>query len=107
MCPIVTDVERLPCLSTPRSARSARVPRRVLVPVMTLVAVLSGAVVLATRPASGDSVSSARATAAAIEAQLTAAQNEMSALGQQYDAAAARLHSINVSIAATKATINA
>jgi cell wall-associated NlpC family hydrolase len=74
---------------------------------MTLVAVLSGTVVLATRPASGDSVSSARATAAAIEAQLTAAQNEMSALGQQYDAAAARLDSINVSIAATRATINA
>jgi cell wall-associated NlpC family hydrolase len=74
---------------------------------MTLVAVLSGTVILATRPASGDSVASARATAAAIEAQLTAAQNEMSALSQQYDAAAARLHSINASIAATKETIDA
>jgi len=79
--------------------------RRVMVPVMTLVAVLAGTAVLATRPASGDSVASARATAAAIESQLTAAQNEMSALSQQYDAANAKLQAINVSIAATKATI--
>ena len=76
-----------------------------MVPVMTLVAVLAGTAVLATRPASGDSVSSARATAAAIEAKLNAAQNEMSALSQQYDAANARLQSIDASIAATKATI--
>ena len=74
-------------------------PRRVMVPVMTLVAVLAGTVVLATRPASGDSVASARATAAAIEAKLNAAQNEMSALSQQYDAASARLQSIDASIA--------
>ena len=47
------------------------------------------------------------ATAAAIEAKLTAAQNEMSALSQQYDAANARLQSINSSIATTKATIAA
>ncbi len=80
-------------------------PRRVMVPVMTLVAVLAGTVVLATRPASGDSVASARAAAAAIEAKLNAAQNEMSALSQQYDAASARLQSIEASIAATKATI--
>lgn len=80
-------------------------PRRVMVPVMTLVAVLAGTAVLATRPASGDSVASARATAAAIEAKLNAAQNEMSALGQQYDAANARLQSIDSSIASTKATI--
>jgi peptidoglycan hydrolase CwlO-like protein len=83
------------------------VPRRVMVPVMTLVAVLAGTAVLVTRPASGDSVASARATAAAIEAKLTAAQNEMSALSQQYDAASARLQSINSNIASTKATITA
>ncbi len=102
---IVTDVERLRGHSTPWSARSARVPRRVLVPVMTLVAVLSGTVVLATRPASGDSISRARAQAVAIEAKLAAAQNEMSALGQQYDAASARLGQIDGSISSTKATI--
>jgi cell wall-associated NlpC family hydrolase len=76
-----------------------------MVPVMTLVAVLSGTVILATRPASGDSVSGARATAASIEAQLTAAQNEMSALSQQYDAAASRLSQINSNIVTTKAAI--
>jgi cell wall-associated NlpC family hydrolase len=74
---------------------------------MTLVAVLAGTALLATRPASGDSITSARATAAAIEGKLNAAQNEMSALSQQYDAASARLHSIDSSIAATKATIAA
>ena len=78
-----------------------------MVPVMTLVAVLAGTAVLATRPASGDSITSARATAAAIEGKLNAAQNEMSALSQQYDAASARLHSIDSGIAATKATIAA
>jgi len=81
------------------------VPRRVMVPVMTLVAVLAGTAVFVTRPASGDSVAGARATAAAIEAKLSAAQNEMSALSQQYDAANARLQSIDSSIATTKATI--
>jgi cell wall-associated NlpC family hydrolase len=72
---------------------------------MTLIAVLAGTAVLVTRPASGDSVASARATAAAIEAKLAAAQNEMSALSQQYDAANARLQSIDSGIATTKATI--
>jgi peptidoglycan DL-endopeptidase CwlO len=76
-----------------------------MVPVMTLVAVLLGTVILATRPASGDSVASAQATAAAIEAKLNAAQNEMSTLSQQYDAANAHLQSINASIATTKADI--
>jgi cell wall-associated NlpC family hydrolase len=78
-----------------------------MVPVMTLVAVLAGTAIFATRSASGDSVASAQATAAAIEAKLSAAQNEMSALSQQYDAAASRLTAINASIATTKAAINA
>jgi cell wall-associated NlpC family hydrolase len=73
---------------------------------MTLVAVLSGTALVASRPAAGDSISSARATAAAIEAQLTAAQNEMSALSQQYDAAAYRLKQVDSSITATKVTVS-
>jgi cell wall-associated NlpC family hydrolase len=77
----------------------------VLIPVMTVVTVWSSTVVLATRPAGGDTISSDRAKAAAIEAQLTAAQNQMSALSQQYDAAAAKLSQIDSSIAATKAGI--
>jgi cell wall-associated NlpC family hydrolase len=81
--------------------------RRVLLPVMTLVTVLPGTVFLVTRPASGDSISSAKAQAAAIESALTAAQNRMSALSQQYDAAAAHLQQINSSIAVTKASIAA
>jgi cell wall-associated NlpC family hydrolase len=72
---------------------------------MALVAVLSGTVVLATRPASGESISSAKQKAAAIESALTAAQNQMSALSQQYDAAAYHLKQINANIASTKAAI--
>jgi cell wall-associated NlpC family hydrolase len=78
--------------------------RRVMVPVMALVAV-SGTVVFSARPASGDAISNARATAATIESELTAAQDRMSALSQQYDAAADRLHQINANIATTKASI--
>jgi len=74
---------------------------------MTLVTVLPGTVFLATRPASGDAISSAKAQAAAIESALTTAQNRMSALSQQYDAAASRLQQINSNIAVTKATIAA
>jgi peptidoglycan DL-endopeptidase CwlO len=83
------------------------VPRRVLLPVMTLIAVFSGTVVLATRPASGDSISGDRAKAAAIESELATAQNQMSALSQQYDAARSRLQTIEGNIATTKATISA
>src|ERR1700691_5579876 len=99
MFPIVTDVERPRSHSTPRSARSARVLRRAMLPVMTIVTVLPGTVFLATRPPAGDSISSAKAEPAIIESQLTSAQNKMSALSQQYDAAAYRLGQINANIA--------
>ena len=59
------------------------------------------------RPAAGDAISDAKAKAAAIEAQLTQAQNQMSALSQQYDAAQYHLSQINSSIATTKANIAA
>ena len=81
--------------------------RRVLLPVMTLVTVLPGTVLFATRSASGDSISSAKAQAAAIESALTAAQDRQSALSQQYDAAATHLQQINSSIAVAKAAIEA
>src|ERR1700722_20198504 len=88
MLPIVTDVERVHNHSTPRSLWSARVLRRVGIPALTVVSVLSSTVFIATRPAVGDAISDAKAKAAAIEAQLTQAQNQMSALSQQYDQAA-------------------
>jgi cell wall-associated NlpC family hydrolase len=74
---------------------------------MTIVTVLPGTVLLATRPAAGDSISSAKAEAAIIESQLTSAQNKMSALSQQYDAAAYRLKQINANIDTTKSAIAA
>jgi cell wall-associated NlpC family hydrolase len=72
---------------------------------MTIVTVCSGTVIVMARPVVGDTISSDRAQAAAIEAELSAAQARMSALSQQYDAAAYRLQQINSSIATTKATI--
>ena len=59
------------------------------------------------RPAAGDAISDAKAKAAAIEAQLTQAQDQMSALSQQYDAAQYHLSQINSSIATTKANVAA
>ena len=72
---------------------------------MTVVTVLSSTVFGLARPAAGDAISDAKAKAAAIEAQLAQAQNEMSALSQQYDAARYHLSQINSSIDTTKANI--
>jgi peptidoglycan DL-endopeptidase CwlO len=55
--------------------------------------------------AGADSVSSAKAKAAAIAASLAAAQNKMSALGQQYDAARVQLTQVENDIAATEAAV--
>jgi len=81
--------------------------RRVGTPALTVVTVLASTVFGLARPAAGDAISDARAKAAAIEAQLTQAQEQMSALSQQYDAAVYRLSQINSSIAATQAKIAA
>src|ERR1700685_2254018 len=105
MSPIVTDVERLPSHSAPRSDRSGRLLRRVLVPVMTVVTVCSSTVVLVSRPVGADSISDAKAKAAQIESELASAQSQMSALSQQYDAAQVKLGQVNSDIAPTKAPI--
>jgi len=107
MLPIVTDVERVPHHSTPRSPRSARLLQRVGIPALTVVSVLTSTVFVTARPAAGDAISDAKAKAAAIEAQLTQAQDKMSALSQQYDAAQYHLSQINTSIATTKANVAA
>jgi cell wall-associated NlpC family hydrolase len=107
MLPIVTDVERVHHHSAPRSPRSARAFRRVGIPALTVVSVLTSTVFIVARPAAGDAISDAKAKAAAIESQLTQAQNQMSALSQQYDAAQYHLTQINSSIATTKANVEA
>src|ERR1700685_4068422 len=105
MSVIVTDVERVFSHSTPRSTRSISVSQRVAVPVLAVVTVLSGTVFTLARAAGGDAISDAKAKAAAIEGQLSQAQDEMSALSQQYDAAKYHLSQITSSIAATQANI--
>jgi cell wall-associated NlpC family hydrolase len=72
---------------------------------LTVVTVLASTVLGPARPVAGDAISDAKAKAAQIEAELTAAQNQMSALGQAYDAAQVHLGQINSSIATTKANI--
>jgi cell wall-associated NlpC family hydrolase len=62
---------------------------------------------MAARPAAGDAISDAKAKAAAIESELTQAQDQMSALSQQYDAAQLHLSQINSGIATTKAHVAA
>ncbi len=105
MSPIVTDVERLINHSTPRSSGSNKLLHRVGVPALTVVTVLASTVFGLARPAAGDAISDAKAKAAAIESQLTQAQNQMSALSQQYDEAKFHLGQINSNIATTQANI--
>ena len=105
MTPIVTDVERAEPHSTPRSSRSTRLLQRVGVPALTVVTVLSSTVLGLARPVAGETISSAKAKAAAIEAELSQAQNAMSALSQQYDEAVYHLSQINSNIQTTKANI--
>ena len=105
MSPIVTDVERVLNHSPPRSPRSARAFQRVGIPTLTVVTVLSSTVFDLARPAAGDAIADAKAKAAAIDAQLSQAQNEMSALSQQYDTARYHLSQINANIDTTKANI--
>jgi peptidoglycan DL-endopeptidase CwlO len=81
--------------------------QRVGIPALTVVSVLTSTVFVVARPAAGDAISVAKAKAAAIEAQLTQAQNQMSALSQQYDAAQYHLTQINSSIETTKANVAA
>jgi cell wall-associated NlpC family hydrolase len=81
--------------------------QRVGIPALTVVSVLTSTVFITARPAAGDAISDAKAKAAAIEAQLTQAQDQMSALSQQYDAAQYQLSQINSSIATTKANVAA
>lgn len=91
--------------STPRSLRSAWLLRRVGVPALTVVTVLSSTVLGLTRPVGADQISDAKAKAAAIESELTQAQNQMSALSQQYDAAKYHLSQITSNIQTTKSNI--
>ncbi len=107
MWPIVTDVERDLPHSTPRSSRNTRLFQRVGVPALTVVTVLSSTVLGFARPVAGDQIGDAKAKAAAIEAQLSQAQNQMSALSQQYDAAKYHLSQINTNIQTTKSNIAA
>jgi cell wall-associated NlpC family hydrolase len=72
---------------------------------MTVVTVCSSTVVLVARPIGADTVASAKAKAAQIESELTAAQAQVSALSQQYDAARDKLSQVDTNIATTKAAI--
>jgi len=76
-----------------------------MLPVATVVTVCSSTVVVSPRPIGADTVASAQAKAAAIEASLNAAQAKEALLGQQYDADETQLSQVNASITVTKANI--
>jgi cell wall-associated NlpC family hydrolase len=72
---------------------------------LSIVTVGASTLLVDSPTAGADSVAGARAKAAAIASTLAAAQNKMSALGQQYDAARAQLGQVDSSIAATKTAL--
>ena len=88
MSPIVTDVERPPSHSTPRSAseRSAA-PAGARTRYDRRHSVLEHCGSCVARPVGADSISDAKAKAAQIESELATHRTQMSALSQQYDAA--------------------
>lgn len=100
--PIVTDVE---LLSTAPLGGNGRRVFQVGALTCAVVTVLIAAIALATRPAAADSLSSARAEAAQINAQLQIDQNHLDVISQQYDAAIQQVSQINGQISQTKATI--
>jgi cell wall-associated NlpC family hydrolase len=100
----VADREQLG-QSAPSSLSAARPFRRALLSLVSVVTVSAGTVLLTSNPGVADTIASAQAKAAAIEASLAAAQNKMSALGQQYDSARARLAQVTATIASTKVAI--
>jgi cell wall-associated NlpC family hydrolase len=106
MSGIVTDVGARQSPKTPRSDGRTSVLLSVLGPVLTLVAVCSYTVIPFARPAAADSLSSARAQAAAIEAQINSAGSQISALGQQYDQAEQNVANFNKEVAADQAKID-
>ena len=74
---------------------------------ITVVTVCATTVSGLARPSSADPISDAKAKAAAIEAELTQAQNQMSALSEQYDKAVYELSQVRTNIAATQTKIAA
>jgi cell wall-associated NlpC family hydrolase len=98
----VTDVElssTAPSGGNVGSARKATVLAGVVVTVLSLVSVTSA------RPAGADSLSSARAQAGEINAQLQADAQKVDQLSQSYDAAQQKVEQLDASLARTRAAI--
>jgi peptidoglycan DL-endopeptidase CwlO len=77
--------------------------RWVVAPAMAIVAVLASTVASPSRPASADSVASAKARAKALEAELQTVGNQISAVSQQYDAAVIKANQLQNRITVDKA----
>lgn len=100
------DVERHSGHSTPWHFGGNRLLRRVTLLAVAIVTVCGCTVFSSTRLAFADQLSSAKAKAAQIEAELASSQAQMSALGQQYDQAETQLQTIDAQIASTQAKIS-
>ncbi len=102
----MTDVERLVRPSTPRPIRGLRHSRWVL-PTLAVVAVCLSTVTISPRPASAQSIKSARAEAAVLYAQIAVANAKISRLGQQYDQAQYKVSQLQSTIQHSKAIVAA
>jgi peptidoglycan DL-endopeptidase CwlO len=100
--PIVTDVERPSTAPSPQ--RNWR-RRRPIVVAGAVVTVCLSALAAPARPAVADSLSSARARAAQITAQLATDQRQLDTTSQQYDLAQQRVTQLDAQMTQIKASI--
>ena len=105
MSGIVTDVERHTSHSTPRSGRGARLLRRALLPVSTVVIVSSCTVLPLARSAGATTLTSAKAQATQLEQEISSTGQQIDALDQRYEAAEQRKAGLDKQITATQAKI--
>lgn len=101
----MTDVERS-ALLTLRPARGLQ-RFRWLTTTLAVVAVCLSTVAVSSRPASASGISSARAKANALLAQINQINGKVEALGQKYDQAQNQLQKINNEIANTRSAVAA
>jgi len=81
--------------------------RRTAGPLLALVTVLSSAVLISSRPASGDQLATAQAQAAAIKATLDQTNAQLGALSQRYDSAKYHLGLLQNQIQTTQTAVAA
>ena len=102
---IVINAEGSSCQTTMWSRKALQRAYRAAGPFVAIAAVCASTVLPLARPAAADQLSDAKAQAASLEAKIQATGAQISALGQQYDAAQYHQQQLQDQINATKAAI--